>query len=52
MTAEATPWLDGHHTAFGRVVSGMEIVMDIESTPTDERDRPLEDVVVESVTLR
>jgi cyclophilin family peptidyl-prolyl cis-trans isomerase len=52
VTAEATPWLDGHHTAFGRVVSGMEIVLDIENTPTDERDRPLEDVVVESIALR
>jgi cyclophilin family peptidyl-prolyl cis-trans isomerase len=52
VTAEATPWLDGHHTAFGRVVSGMEIVLDIENTPTDERDRPLEDVVVESVEIR
>lgn len=52
VTAEETPWLDGHHTAFGRVVSGMEIVLDIESTPTDERDRPLEDVVVESIEIR
>lgn len=52
VTAEATPWLDGQHTAFGRVVSGMETVLDIESTPTDERDRPLEDVVVESIEIR
>ncbi len=52
VTAEETPWLDGHHTAFGRVISGMERVLDIEAVPTDERDRPIEDVVVESVTLR
>lgn len=52
VTAEATPWLDGHHTAFGRVVSGMETVMDIEGVPTDEHNRPIEDVMVESIEIR
>lgn len=52
VTAEETPWLDGHHTVFGRVISGMETVMEIEGAPTDERDRPIEDVVVESIEIK
>jgi cyclophilin family peptidyl-prolyl cis-trans isomerase len=50
VTAEATPWLDGKHTAFGRVTSGMDVVKRIESLPTDGRDRPREPVVMERVT--
>jgi peptidyl-prolyl cis-trans isomerase B (cyclophilin B) len=51
VTAEATPHLDGRHTVFGRVTSGMEAVDAIEGTPTDGRDRPLEPQVIERVEL-
>lgn len=51
VTANATPWLDGKHTAFGKVVSGLDIVMNIEKVKTDEYDRPLSDVVVESIVV-
>src|SRR3712207_248911 len=40
VTAPATPWRDGKHTAFGQVTSGMEVVEAIEALPTDARDRP------------
>jgi len=48
VTAPATPWLDGKHTAFGRVVSGMDIVRAIENVKTDPSrgDQPVSDVVV------
>ncbi len=49
-TAEA-PWLDGKHTVFGKVVSGMEAVDAIEGQPTDARDKPLEDAKIERVEL-
>src|SRR5262249_49707626 len=42
VTAESTPWLDGHHTAFGRVTSGQEVVDAIGTTRTGRNDRPLE----------
>jgi len=51
VTAEATPWLDGKHTAFGQVTSGMDVIDEIQSAATDARDRPVEDVRMEKVTV-
>jgi cyclophilin family peptidyl-prolyl cis-trans isomerase len=56
VTAEATPWLDGHHTNFGRVTSGMEVVKSIEAVEThivgDIKDLPVEDIVISSIELK
>jgi peptidyl-prolyl cis-trans isomerase B (cyclophilin B) len=51
VTAEATPWLDGKHTVFGRVTSGMEVVDAISQVQTDANDKPREPVVIERVEL-
>jgi peptidyl-prolyl cis-trans isomerase B (cyclophilin B) len=51
VTAEATPWLDGKHTVFGKVTSGMDVVDTIEQTETDGRDKPLEEMRIESISL-
>jgi cyclophilin family peptidyl-prolyl cis-trans isomerase len=51
VTAESAPWLDGKHTVFGRVSTGMEVVDEIESVPTDANDRPREPVTIERVEL-
>jgi cyclophilin family peptidyl-prolyl cis-trans isomerase len=51
VTADSTPWLDGKHTNFGQVTEGLDIVMGIEKVPTDSQDKPLEPVVIESVTI-
>jgi len=51
VTAEATPWLDGKHTVFGKVTSGMEVVDVIEQTETDPRDKPVEEMRIESISL-
>src|SRR5215475_11991181 len=40
VTAQACPWLDGKHTVFGRVTSGMDVVDAISGLDTDARDRP------------
>ena len=49
VTADATPWLDGKHTVFGRVTSGMDTVDEISQVPRDQRDKPLDPVVMERV---
>ena len=51
VTADAAPWLDGKHTVFGEVTSGMEVVDAIERTPTDARDRPREDARIERLEV-
>jgi len=51
ITLAATPWLDRKHAIFGRVAEGMEVVRAIGSTPTGRGDRPLEEVVMESVKI-
>mmetsp|Transcript_10652 Transcript_10652/g.17367 ORF Transcript_10652/g.17367 Transcript_10652/m.17367 type:complete len:164 (+) Transcript_10652:56-547(+) len=40
ITLAPTPWLDGKHTIFGRIQSGMKIVQRIGSTPTTQQDQP------------
>jgi cyclophilin family peptidyl-prolyl cis-trans isomerase len=51
VTADACPWLDGKHTVFGRVTSGQDVVDAISHVDRDERDRPREPVVLESVRV-
>jgi cyclophilin family peptidyl-prolyl cis-trans isomerase len=51
VTAVACAWVDGKHTVFGRVTDGMDVVDAIERVDTDHRDRPRDDVRIESVTV-
>jgi peptidyl-prolyl cis-trans isomerase B (cyclophilin B) len=51
VTAEATPWLDGKHTVFGRVTDGMDVVDQISKAATNAHDKPLDDIRIERVEL-
>ena len=51
ITLSATPWLDGRHSVFGRVVEGMEVVRRIGRVPTGPGDRPIRDVVMTKITI-
>ncbi|KKS93493.1 MAG: Peptidyl-prolyl cis-trans isomerase [Parcubacteria group bacterium GW2011_GWE2_43_12] len=51
VTTEATPWLDGKHTNFGYVKSGMEVIDKIEGAQTNTNDHPLADIVITGITL-
>lgn len=50
ITLVETPWLNNRHTIFGEVVEGMDVLEKIGKVKTNDRDRPLKDVVMESVT--
>src|SRR5437762_14124034 len=51
VTIDEASWLDGKHTVFGKVTSGMDAVDSIEATSTGARDKPVDDVVIERVEL-
>ena len=53
ITLAATPWLDGVHTVFGRVVEveGMDVVQAIGLVDTDTNDKPLSDVIMNKVSI-
>src|SRR3954447_861287 len=51
VTVDEAPWLDGKHTVFGRVTGGMETLDKLESLPTDARDRPTEEALIERIEL-
>lgn len=51
ITTKETPWLDGKHTIFGRVVRGMEAVKQIEQVKVDAHDKPLIPVKIQSISI-
>lgn len=51
VTAEECSWLDGKHTVFGRVITGIEVVDEISNLERDGRDRPREPVTLDRVEL-
>ena len=51
ITHGPTPWLNYRHTIFGQVVSGQDVVDRMGNAPRDSRDKPLTDIVLESVQI-
>jgi peptidyl-prolyl cis-trans isomerase B (cyclophilin B) len=51
VTAEACPWLDGKHTVFGQVTSGIDVADTISTLPRDSRDKPHEPAIIERVDV-
>ena len=46
-----TPWLDFHHTVFGNIIDGTDVLEDIASTRTGMGDKPVYDVVIETINI-
>ena len=45
------PGLDGEYATFGKVISGMDIVHEIENVQTDANDKPIKNIVIESIKV-
>ena len=46
ITLNKTPWLDGVHVVFGKVIEGMDVVRQVEQINTNARDKPIQDVTI------
>lgn len=51
ITVAATPWLNNHHTIFGKIISGMDVVNSISQVKRNAQDKPLTDVVIKDITI-
>ena len=51
VTTDAAPWLDGKHTVFGEVTGGMAVVDRIGTTQTDSRDRPVDAIGIDTLSI-
>ena len=51
ITTVPTPWLTGHHTIFGEVVEGQDVVVNIGNVPRGPNDKPLTPVVIKKVVI-
>ncbi len=51
ITVAPTPHLTGNHTIFGKVVSGQDVVDDISLAPTSAADRPIADVIINTIEV-
>ncbi len=51
ITLAPTSWLDGKHAVFGKLVDGEDVLEKIGNAETDENDKPVEDVVIEKITI-
>ena len=51
ITVAPTPWLNGKHTIFGEVIEGADVVQAISQAKADRRDRPAQEIVLESVVI-
>ncbi|SDN64583.1 peptidylprolyl isomerase [Acetanaerobacterium elongatum] len=47
-----TPWLDKKHTVFGQVIEGMDVIDAMVKVKTDSNDKPLEDILINSIEVK
>jgi len=51
ITLGPTPHLDDRHSVFGEVVEGIDVVRRIGKSPTGERDRPINDIAIQTIKI-
>ena len=52
ITAAPTPWLDKHHSIFGKVVEGLDVIDTKSKVDTGRNDKPFQDVVNNKITIK
>lgn len=52
ITVAPTPWLDTHHSIFGKVIEGLDVIDTISKVDTGRNDKPLQDVVINNIILK
>jgi peptidyl-prolyl cis-trans isomerase A (cyclophilin A) len=52
ITVTPTPWLDGHHSVFGKIIDGMEVIDAISKVDRDRRDKPLQNIVINKIDIQ
>lgn len=51
ITVAPTPWLDNHHSVFGKLVKGVDVAIAISQVATGQQDRPREEVRIEKMSI-
>lgn len=51
INTENNNFLDSKHTVFGKIIEGMEVIREIENTDTEGPDRPVKDVIIETIEI-
>lgn len=51
ITTVATPWLDGKHTLFGKVIEGMDVVQEIGVVETDKMEKPVKPIIIQKIII-
>ena len=51
LTYGGAPWLSGHHTVFGQLYKGFEVLDAISVTDTNTKNVPLKDVVIKTIKI-
>jgi len=52
ITLKETPWLDGHHSVFGKLIKGEDVLFEIGNVETGVNDKPVEDVVINKIIIK